>query len=99
MANYPIIEAALMESVPDSVRGRVFGIFITVGGFIGNLAHWIMGRWVENLGSAANINGSYHGMYALLGTVALLSLAGLPFLRRIRQREGLDLTAYERTAA
>ena len=34
MATYPMIEAALMESVPDAVRGRVFGFFITIGGLL-----------------------------------------------------------------
>lgn len=99
MANYPIVEAALMESVPDAVRGRVFGIFITVGGLLGNLAHWIMGRWVESLGPAAKSAITYHGMYALLALIAVLSLLGLPCLQRIRRREGLILPAYEPTAA
>jgi MFS family permease len=101
MANYPIVEAALMESVPDAVRGRVFGLFITIGGLLGNLAHWIMGRWVESLGPAANLVSSYRSMYGLLALVALCSLLGLPCLQRIRKREGLLLTAsaYEGTAA
>ena len=99
MANYPIVEAALMESVPDAVRGRVFGIFITVGGLLGNLAHWVMGRWVESLGPAANTVGTYYPMYALLAGIAVLSLFGLPCLQRIRKREGLVIPVYERTAA
>src|SRR5438876_3821433 len=37
MSNYPMVEAALMEAVPDAVRGRAFGFFITVAGLIGNL--------------------------------------------------------------
>jgi MFS family permease len=99
MANYPIVEAALMESVPDAVRGRVFGIFITIGGLLGNLAHWVMGRWVESLGPAAGLVSSYRTMYGLLAVTALLSLLGLPCLQRIRKREGLILPAYERTPA
>ena len=101
MANYPIIEAALMESVPDAVRGRVFGLFITIGGLLGNLAHWIMGRWVESLGPAANLVSRYRSIYSLLALIALASLLGLPCLQRIRKREGLVLSAsaYEGTAA
>lgn len=99
MANYPIVEAALMESVPDAVRGRVFGIFITVGGLLGNLAHWVMGRWVETLGLAASDPARYRTMYGLLAVIAVLSLLGLPCLQRIRKREGLILPVYERTAA
>lgn len=99
MANYPIIEAALMESVPEGVRGRVFGLFITVGGMLGNLAHWVMGRWVESLGPAAKFISTYHPMYSLLATLAIVSLLGLPCLQRIRKREGLIIPAYERTPA
>ncbi|HKQ37531.1 MAG TPA: MFS transporter [Verrucomicrobiae bacterium] len=99
MANYPIIEAALMESVPDAVRGRVFGLFITVGGFLGNFAHWVMGRWVESLGSAAKLVSNYRPMYALLAIFAIVSLLGLPCLQRIRKREGLIMPAYERSPA
>jgi MFS family permease len=52
MASYPMVEAMLMESVPDAVRGRVFGLFITIGGLLGNLSHWIAGDAVKRLGNA-----------------------------------------------
>ncbi len=87
MASYPIVEAALMESVPDSVRGRVFGLFITIGGLLGNLSHWLMGHWVASFGSRATEVRSYYSLYAWLALFLLLSLAGLPCLRAIRQRE------------
>lgn len=99
MANYPIVEAALMESVPDAVRGRVFGLFITIGGLLGNLAHWLMGRWVESMGAAASSAASYNVIYGLLGTLGLLSLLGLPCLQAIRKRQELSVPTYERTAA
>jgi MFS family permease len=90
MSSYPIVEAALMESVPDAVRGRVFGFFITIGGLVGNLSHWLVGRWVQKLGLAAD---SPEGFYVTYGGLALLivcSLAGLPCLHAIRRREGLE---------
>jgi predicted MFS family arabinose efflux permease len=87
MASFPIVEAALMESVPDSVRGRVFGLFITVGGLVGNLAHWLAGHWVKTLGPEASSLASYYRPYAILAGLLLLSTLGLLFLRAIRQRE------------
>lgn len=98
MANYPIVEAALMESVPDAVRGRVFGVFITIGGLLGNLAHWIMGRWVESFGPAASSPASYPIIFSSLAVFALVSLLGLPLLQGIRKRE-VPALAYERSAA
>jgi len=90
MASYPVIEAALMESVPDAVRGRVFGLFITIGGLVGNVSHWLVGRWVQHLGPAADSPQGFYNIYALLGLFILLSLLGLPCLHAIRKREHLD---------
>jgi hypothetical protein len=90
MASYPMVEAALMESVPDAVRGRVFGLFITVGGLIGNASHWAVGAWVKNLGDRAAMPEAYFSCYGVLGALVILSLLGLPCLKAIRQREHLE---------
>ena len=87
MSSYPIVEAGLMEAVPDAVRGRVFGCFITIGGFIGNLSHWLVGRWVENLGPAGTQVSAFYRLYGVLAMLLAISLLGLPCLRFIRQRE------------
>jgi len=87
MASYPVTEAAVIESVHDSVRGRVYGLFITVGGLVGNLAHWQMGFWVKGLGAGANLPSRYYPLYALLALLVTLSLVGLPCLHAIRRRE------------
>lgn len=85
MATYPIVEAAVMESVPDAVRGRVFGLFITIGGLLGNLSHWIIGRWVEHLGPSRNLVSSYYLPYSVMAAFILLSLGGLACLHRLRR--------------
>jgi MFS transporter, FSR family, fosmidomycin resistance protein len=88
MGSYPMVEAALMEAVPDAVRGRVFGVFITIGGGLGSLAPWILGEWVKNLGDPAIGNPSaFYPIYGVLTVTLLLSLIGLPFLHAIRKRE------------
>lgn len=87
VASFPMVQAALMDSVPDAARGRVFGLFITVGGLAGNLAHWAVGHWVERLGPAAERPASYYLLYGWLAGMVLLSLTGLPFLLAIRKRE------------
>jgi FSR family fosmidomycin resistance protein-like MFS transporter len=90
MASYPMVEAALMQSVPDAVRGRVFGLFITVGGLLGNLSHWIMGNWVKGLGTNAINPAAYCPLYLFVSLMLLASLLGLPCLHAIRKREHLD---------
>jgi len=87
MASYPIVEAALMESVPDAVRGRVFGLFITIGGLLGNLSHWIGGIWVGSFGPRIHESQPYYRLYGWLAVFLLVSIAGLPCLRAIRRRE------------
>jgi MFS family permease len=90
LASYPVVEAALMESVPDAVRGRVFGLFITFGGLIGNISHWAVGDFVKNLGAQAGSPEAYYSMYAVLAGMIVVSMLGLPFMRAIRKREGLE---------
>lgn len=87
MASYPMVEGALMASVPHHVRGRVFGVFITIGGILGNLAHWAMGSYVKNLGPAATRPVSYYTIYLGLGLLIGLSLLGLPCLKALRKKE------------
>jgi len=87
MASYPMVEAALMESVPDAVRGRVFGLFITMGGMVGNLSHALAGRLVEGLGPRAADTHSYFNVYATLSGLMILSLTGLACLHFLRRSE------------
>src|SRR6185436_13313393 len=71
MSNYPMVEAALMQAVPDAVRGRVFGFFITIGGLVGNLSHWLVGSWVNHMEEAANSPKGFYGLYGLLAGFVL----------------------------
>jgi hypothetical protein len=87
MASYPMVEGALMSSVPHQIRGRVFGVFITIGGNPwqrGALGH---GRYVKDLGPASGRAESYYQIYGLLSGLLITSLLGLPCLRALRRRE------------
>jgi len=92
MASYPMTEAALMESVPDAVRGRVFGIFVMGGGVIGNLSHWAVGAKVKQLGDSAHSVQAYFSIYSVVALLMLVSLLGLLCLRAIQRREGPQAT-------
>lgn len=84
LSSYPIVEAALMESVHPSVRGRVFGLFITIGGFLGNFAHWIVGEWVKNLKGAATEPEAYFKYYNIIALAIIGTLVALLFLRKLK---------------
>jgi MFS transporter, FSR family, fosmidomycin resistance protein len=89
LASYPIIETAVVISVPERVRGRVFGMWLTIGGFIGNLSHWLIGKWVQKLGPAANTPSGYYSTYIAVACLLLVAMLGLPCMNLIRRREGL----------
>jgi len=99
MASYPVVEAALMESTHDSVRGRVFGCFITVGGLLGNLSHWFVGEWVKQLGPQASAPAGYFAIYNLLGIFVLGSLLALIFLHTISQHAKKNLPSASNPAS
>lgn len=76
-----------MLAVHDSVRGRAFGLWITIGGLLGNLSHWIIGTIVEGFGERASQVESFYGTYAMLAAFLMLSLLGLPALQAVQRRE------------
>ena len=84
-----------MQSVPDAVRGRVFGFYVMITGTVGALAPWMIGLRMKYIGDAAHEGRNYHGIYTVLGGLGLLALAGLPCLHAIRKREHLDETGSE----
>ena len=88
IATYPIVEAELMQSVPDAVRGRFFGLFITVGGLGGNAAHWAVGAWIHRLGPDASRVAAYVPVFSGLAAMMLCSLGALLCLRWFRAHRG-----------
>lgn len=87
LAGFPMVEAAIMEAVPEAARGRAFGLFITIAGLLGNLSHGAMGDWVRRLGPQAGAVEGYFFYYAVLALMVAASLAGLPCLHALRQRQ------------
>jgi len=90
MASYAVGEAALAESVPDEVRGTMFGGFLTVAGVLGSIAPWAMGRLSDALGSQATHVSAYGPVYAGLAALLALSTLGVPVLNWVRTREVLQ---------
>lgn len=89
LAAFPIIETALVQSVPDAVRGRVFGFYVMITGVVGALAPWIIGLRMKFIAGTMHEERSYHGLFTALGCLGLLVLAGVPCLHAIRKREHL----------
>ena len=69
------------------MRGRAFGLWITIGGLLGSLSHWLVGHWVEGFGARATQPEAYYLLYGVLALLLVASLAGLPCLEAVQHRE------------
>lgn len=100
MGSYPMTEAAVVRASPAQGRGRAMGVFIMVGGVLGNLGHWWAGDAVERLGSAGSNPAAYGGFFLACGTMIVVSLGALPLLQRcFRQTETGPAKPWRQTTA
>ena len=86
LASFPITESALVVCVPDELRGRIFGLFLSIAGLIGNLGHWQAGVWVNHLGPDAHTASAYRPLFAGLALLVALAPLAMPALRRLQQQ-------------
>ncbi len=74
-----------MQSLPDPLRGRAFGMFLTVNGVIASLAHWAMGAVADSLEQRALTPASFGPWFAFLGALIALGMLGVPAIRWLRR--------------
>jgi MFS family permease len=77
-ASYAISDAALLERVAASVRGRVVGLFLMIAGTFASLSPWAMGFWSDLLKERAADPVAYFPIFA--------TLCGMMFLASISPR-------------
>jgi MFS family permease len=83
MGSYAISDAAILERVPNPLRGRVYGLFLTIAGTMSNTSPWIMGAWTDHFGPAASRQISYLPIFATLGLLAAISSLSVPLIARL----------------
>lgn len=87
MANFPVVEAALMESVPAKARGRVFGLFLTICGAVGYFSPWAVGGFIQQMPDQTA--RSYAPLFLGLAALMLLAISALAVLHVVRHRPAL----------
>jgi len=93
LGSYPITEAAMSEVLPDQIRGRAFGVFLTSSGLLSSAAPWVMGTIKDRAIGASTDPAAFRPAFAGLALLMLLSvLIGMPLLRWVR-RELARMTA------
>jgi len=86
LASYPVTEAAISEVVPDRLRGRAFGVFLTSGGLLSSSAPWVMGMVKDHAIGTTTGAAAFRPAYAGLGVMMFLAIVvALPLLRWVRR--------------
>jgi FSR family fosmidomycin resistance protein-like MFS transporter len=83
LGSYAISDAATLERVAPAVRGRVVGLFLTIAGTIGAFGPWVMGSWVDALGSRAADPAAYAWPFAFLSGCLVWAVLSVPIIRRL----------------
>jgi FSR family fosmidomycin resistance protein-like MFS transporter len=83
LGSYAVSEAAMLERVAPAVRGRVIGIFLMIAGTIASASPWLMGAWVDAMGSRAFDARAYALPFGTLGVLLVFAALSVFLIRRL----------------
>jgi MFS family permease len=83
LGSYAVSDAAILERVHASHRGRVVGLFLTIAGTFSALAPWAMGFWTDLLHDRAMQPSAYAPIFAVLGVMMLISSLAAPIIGKL----------------
>jgi MFS family permease len=88
MGSYAISDAAMLERVAPSVRGRVVGLFLTLAGTFASLSPWAMGFWTDLLKERAKEPMAYMPIFVSLGVLLVAATFSTPLISRLGETPG-----------
>lgn len=83
LGSYAMSDAAMLERVDASVRGRVVGLFLTLAGTFAATGPWVMGWWVDQMGPSAARQTSYLAPFGLLAVMMVAAAFSTPLIARL----------------
>jgi MFS family permease len=83
LGSYAVSDAAILERVHASHRGRVVGLFLTIAGTFSGLAPWAMGFWTDALHHRGTQPSAYTPIFAVLGAMMLVSSLCAPLINEL----------------
>jgi MFS family permease len=83
LGSYAISDAAMLERIPNALRGRVYGLFLTVAGTMSATGPWAMGQWTDALGPQASVPHAYFPLFGAIGVLMVLAVFSKPCLARL----------------
>jgi hypothetical protein len=100
LGSYTISDAATLERVPDALRGRVSGLFLTLAGTMGAISPFAMGAAVDLLKDGASDSNAYVPIFLWLSTMMLIASFSAPLIARLKDASSADdLSLAGRTVA
>ena len=83
LGSYAMSDAAMLERVSPSHRGRVAGLFLNIAGVAASLSPWIMGAWTDAFGPRAISQSTYHAPFITLGAMMAFAIVSVPLIARL----------------
>lgn len=80
---YAMSDAAMLERVPASLRGRVVGLYLMIAGTAAASSPWIMGFWTDAFGARASQPPAYVGPFVLLGATMWFAVLSMPLIAKL----------------
>lgn len=83
LATFALSDAALLERFPAAVRGRAYGLYLSIAGSMSAAGPWVMGAWTDALGDRANFRSGYILPFAAVGAAMFLATLAIPLVRKL----------------
>lgn len=85
LSSYAMSDAAMLERVSPSVRGRVVGLFLVLAGTFSATAPFVMGFWTDLLHGRAAEPLAYAPIFATLAAMMVASAFATPLIAKLAQ--------------
>lgn len=97
LGTYAVGDAAMLERVPDALRGRVVGLFFLCAGTASGAAPWAIGWWTDVLGRRAADPMAYVPIFATCGAVLAVSAVSIPLIAKLGEVQGTKVEPISET--
>ena len=94
---YAVGDAAMLERVPDQLRGRLTGMFLALAGTVASLGPWVMGFFADRLGVHGAEPGAYVPLFVANGLLLLIAITAVPIIARLGSLHGQPIDPLSET--
>jgi MFS family permease len=88
LACYAVGDAAVLERLPDELRGRMTGMFFALAGTVASLGPWIVGYFTDRLGARGTDPNAYLPLFIANGLLLVIATSAVPIIARLGVIQG-----------